>query len=686
MPKKPKKEKISSEITRRDMLKLGAAAGAATILGPTILTSKKSTVYAQGTVAEPVLCAPTPVPQSPAHTPFVDDLPIPSVAVPQILSPAPTETANTLNGEAARDPHQRWAEFNPSITYQLTAMAGTHQFHRDYLPSYIWGFNGQYPGPTILNGYGLPSLVRFKNNLPATTSSFGTNKTTIHLHNGHTASESDGFAGDFFNTGLFKDNHYANAYAGIDAFPPGPLGVKGDPREGQFTMWYHDHLMAETANNNYLGMNGVYLLYDDKCPPWEFSTPGSLRLPAYYGVTDIPLFLGQKRFCATDTATGRTELFQVVGAAAPSTDKWTVNGKIQPKLSVRRRKYRFRIINSGVVLPFTLSFHGPTGAQKAMTVIAADGNLLGTPADVSATSGFPLLEVHVASRIDVIIDFSQFSVGQSAYMVENVQNPPNGQFVATPTPADPAPGIPIGKVLMRFDIIGNATIPDTPPIPSTLANLPPIPADNPGDAFEWGFRFIPGQPDGNSFRVSHSTVTDDNTQHTNSFFKFDPVTHPEGTGGPFDPGRVDHVVLKGSTEEWIIRNDTLAGNWLHPVHIHFEEGRMIQRTICNVPSATGCLPANRSVQTMLPWEDGNNARRDVYPVQGQQAIRIRLAFRDFVGRYLIHCHNMNHEDAFMMTRWDIVESTAELRRRREEINAQRVARGEAPLYRKEELG
>lgn len=89
---------------------------------------------------------------------------------------------------------------------------------------------------------------------------------------------------------------------------------------------------------------------------------------------------------------------------------------------------------------------------------------------------------------------------------------------------------------------------------------------------------------------------------------------------------------------------------------------------------------------MPPWEDGNNARRDVYPVAGQQSLKIRLAFRDFVGRYLIHCHNMNHEDAFMMVRWDVVETAAELRRRREEINADRIARGEAPLYRKEDLG
>jgi FtsP/CotA-like multicopper oxidase with cupredoxin domain len=674
MPKHQKKRDVGKKeselmrMNRRTMLKMGATAGVVSLVGPTILTSKKSTVLAHTAVTEPVLCAPTPVPQSPPHTPFVDDLPIPFPAIPQFLSPAPTKAANIAAGEAARADHQRWDEFNPSITFQLEARATTHQFHRDYLPSYAWGFNGRYPAPTVLNIYGLPTIVRFKNSLPLSTTSFGTNQTTVHLHNGHTGSESDGFAGDFFDTGFFKDNHYVNAYAGIDDFGSSG-GVKGDPREAMHTFWFHDHLMGATANNNYLGMNGVYLVYDKTDPGHEFATSGSLRLPGFYGLTDIPLVFLRQRFCATDTTAGRTERFQVIGAGAPGTDKVSVNGKIQPRFAVRRRKYRFRMVNTGVVLPISVSLVGPDGAQKSMTVIAYDANFLRTPADVSAASTPKTLEIHVASRTDVIIDFTQFSVGQSAYLREDTTTP---QFVSSPPPADPAPGLPIGNVLMRFDIVGEAIIPDTPPIPSTLCDLPPIPAAS-SPPFEWGFRFIPGQADGNNFRISHSSIPNDNASHVATFL-------------PFDPFRVDHVVLKGSTEEWIIRNDTLAGNWLHPVHIHLEEGRIMERTVCSVPSATGCAPANRTPVPLLPWEDGANSRRDVYPVPGQNNLRIRLAFRDFVGRYLIHCHNMNHEDAFMMVRWDVVESVAELRKRREQINADRIARGDTPLYRKEDLG
>jgi hypothetical protein len=52
-----------------------------------------------------------------------------------------------------------------------------------------------------------------------------------------------------------------------------------------------------------------------------------------------------------------------------------------------------------------------------------------------------------------------------------------------------------------------------------------------------------------------------------------------------------------------------------------------------------------------------------------------MQFRDFLGRYLIHCHNMNHEDDFMMVRWDIVQSVAELKKKRQEIAMRRREAG-----------
>jgi FtsP/CotA-like multicopper oxidase with cupredoxin domain len=612
--KKSRNKRKDSGMTRRDVLKLGSAASAAVVLAPMVLTSKKSTpfeVLAQSPPAEPVLCGATP-PPSPATTPFVDNLPVPFPAIPTLLNPAPKKQANIGGGEAPRADHQRWEQFLPDVQYSLDAKASTHTFHSDYKPSYIWGFNGRYPAPTVLNAYGHPTLVRFRNSLPATTTSIGRNEITVHLHNGHTASESDGFAGDFFGRGLFKDNHYANAYAGIDKF-----GGNGDPREAMHTFWFHDHRAAFTANNNFMGLNGMYIAYDQKDPGHEFPTSGSLRLPGYYGLTDFPLILTDKAFCPT--LNGRTELSMDQGFPNPS-DKWIINGKIQPKLSVTRRKYRFRILNTGPAKIWNLSVIKPDGTNGTMTVVATDANFLASPVNITA------LTIHVAERYDVIIDFAQFPVGSKVYLKEAT-----AQNVGKPSPVQLPPNLLIENVMMRFDVVANAIIPDTPAIPSTLTTYPD--AIVPNGSFEWRFTLEGGQ-----FLIN---------------------------GLPFDANRVDHVVLKGSAEEWTLNNAAIIGNWTHPVHIHFEEGRMVSREIRDANGVFQNIP-------LTPLEQG---RKDVYPLLGQHRVKLRMRFRDFVGRYLIHCHNMFHEDDFMMARWDIVDSLSEYRRKKEEIAQRRKAAG-----------
>jgi FtsP/CotA-like multicopper oxidase with cupredoxin domain len=612
-----------SGIDRRSVIKTGGMLGAAAWLG-----ARQNVAIAQqggNPPAPPVLCGTTP-PVSPPTTPFRDLLPVPPAAIPVLLNPVPTESANIAGGEAARADHQRWGEFSPqTLKYRMLAAPSLHTHHADLLPSYLWTFNGQYPAPTPLNFYGLSTIVRFVNALPeqAQNTTFGVPELTVHLHNGHTASESDGFAQDFFPTGLFKDNHYANAYAGIDEF-----GGIGDPREAMHTFWFHDHRAAFTANNNYLGLNGMYIVYDARDPGHELPTPGSLRLPGYYGVTDIPLILTDKRFCAA--ANGRNEVFQVVGSGAPGGDKWVVNGKIQPRFTVRRRKYRFRVLNTGPVKAWNLSLIRPDGTQAPIKVVAVDANFLESPFDLTNRP----LNVQVAMRFDIVIDFAAFPAGSSVYLKEDA-----AQNVGVAV-ADPAPGLPIGNVLLRFDVVNREPqFPADPPaVPATLIQMPdPIVPDA---SFQWEFTLVGGQ-----FLIN---------------------------GLPFDHNRVDHVVLRGTAEEWTLANDVAAGNWNHPVHIHFEEGRILSRRV-----RVSQNPDVFQNVALLPEELG---RRDVYPLPPQHRVVLRMRFRDFVGRYLIHCHNMNHEDDFMMARWDIVDSIEELARKRGEIDERRRLAGLPPQY------
>ena len=98
-----------------------------------------------------------------------------------------------------------------------------------------------------------------------------------------------------------------------------------------------------------------------------------------------------------------------------------------------------------------------------------------------------------------------------------------------------------------------------------------------------------------------------------------------------------HIEKEGM-EIWDIDNPN--GGWSHPVHIHFEEGHILQRFRNGVAVA------------VPPHEKG---RKDVYVLGPNERIRLFLRFRDFPGKYVMHCHNMIHEDHAMMVRWDIVE-------------------------------
>ena len=99
--------------------------------------------------------------------------------------------------------------------------------------------------------------------MPQDHTGFGSPEISTHLHNMHTPSESDGFAGDFYSAtqagptltapGSFNDHFYPNVYAGLDEF-----GGIGDPREALGSLFYHDHTEGVTAPNVLKGLMGRY--------------------------------------------------------------------------------------------------------------------------------------------------------------------------------------------------------------------------------------------------------------------------------------------------------------------------------------------------------------------------------------------------------------------------------------------
>lgn len=586
MPKSIATDYFKSE--RRKLLKLGLIGA-----GGSLLLDSSQGAFARdgggGGVPDPVGApALLPIP-SPPTTPFIEVLPVYGPKSPvSALSPPPQQTPGPT--ECGRPIQQRWTEFMPQKFYELHVKEAMHSFHRELPTQPIWGYDGLLPGPTFAARYHEPIIVRIFNELPQNHIGFGSPEISTHLHNLHDGSESDGFTGDYYSPrkygptmtgpGLYKDHLYSNCLAGYDEFHE----TQGDHREALGTLWYHDHRLDFTAQNVYKGLTGFYLLFDELDSGNENDpNPAALRLPSGVGTYDIPLVFQDKQFDANGIM-----VFDSFNSDGILGDKFCVNGKVQPLFEVERRKYRFRLLDGGPsrFYEFYLSYKG---ADQPFTYIANDGNLL--PAPLTLTK----IRLGVAERADIIIDFSKYPIGSQLFIVNKLEQisgrGPSGRILNP------------GTQILRFDVKSNAKRPDNSRIPTALRALPDIPSPS---------------------EIAKLLTRTWEFDRSNGGWTVNGVL--------FDVMTPSAMPKRGSEEVWILKG---KGDWTHPIHIHFEEGRIISRN--------GAPPP--------PHESG---RKDVYPIGPNEELRLFIRFRDYTGKYMMHCHNLIHEDHAMMIRWDIV--------------------------------
>ncbi|MFC5639475.1 multicopper oxidase family protein [Streptomyces bullii] len=96
-------------------------------------------------------------------------------------------------------------------------------------------------------------------------------------------------------------------------------------------------------------------------------------------------------------------------------------------------------------------------------------------------------------------------------------------------------------------------------------------------------------------------------------------------GRPFDPEVMAATVPLGETEIWRFRTDLH-----HPVHVHLDPFQIIGRGTSQGPG---------------PFDHGWKDTVDVRPAEH---VDVAVRFTDYAGRYVIHCHNLEHEDRMMM--------------------------------------
>ncbi|MEQ1484360.1 multicopper oxidase domain-containing protein [Methyloglobulus sp.] len=581
---------------RRTFLKLTSAS----VVAPLLLSAADSE-------AEVII-----IPPSPPTTPWVEYLPdaITPAEPVNSLNPPPLDSgdANIEAGECGRSGHQRWDEFYHSPDFQLYEMTAKENPDWSFNPAYplqpIWSFAPggpdslvatEMPGPTYFAHYGKPIVCRIYNDLPQNHVGFGTPEISTHLHNLHTGSESDGFPGDYYSInksgptlsgpGSYQDHCYSNVMAGYEDSPE----TFGDYREALGTLFYHDHTLDFTAPNVYRGLSGFYLLFDKLDSGNEKdATPGALKLPSW--PYDYPLNFMDRRFDANGIL-----YYDQLNPEGVLGDKVVVNGKIEPVLKVARRKYRLRFLNSGPTRFYELYLVDPTNVVQKFTYIANDGNLLPKPL-LNQTK----VRLGVAERADIVVNFSNYPIGTELYFVNRLlQEDTRGPKAVK------APGSRVLKIVVDRD----PPEADVSKVPNVLRPLPPLPSADELAALpvrRWEFA-----------RKSGLWTINDQLVNVNS---------PRAE------------IQKGSAEIWELVNP--SGGWQHPIHIHFEEGRILSKTVAGVSVA---IPAHE------------RGRKDVYVLGKDTTLRVLLRFRDYTGKYVMHCHNLVHEDHAMMMRWDIID-------------------------------
>jgi spore coat protein A len=480
-----------------------------------------------------------------------------------------------------------------------------------------------------------------------------------HVHGAHVAQESDGYPEAWYLpaaknipaksalTGTYYNIYKKTAQSGAQWSPGSAVfDYSNDQRDA--TLWYHDHTMGMTRTNVYAGPAGFYLIRGGKAEPVDSKTgkpavlPGPAPMTAPSGsVYEIPIVIQDRSFNADGSLyypDSRSVFDGFAGPYAPESDIapiWNpeffgdtivVNGNTWPFLNVEPKRYRFRFLNGSQARTLILSLKDITASKTKLDFwqIGADGGFLASPAKLSQIRMGP------AERADVIVDFSKAAVGD-IIRLNNLgpDDPFNGGKQA---PANP---VTTGQV-MEFRIVADpAKTPDlsTPPEQLLLPTVPPL---------------VPTAP---ARQVSLNEASSEKL--------FDNSNPPVAIGpkaallGTVEKDAKTGLVIKGlpklwssdvsenialnSTEVWEIYNYTEDA---HPIHLHLVEFQVVNRQLFD--QATGKL-----IGKPLSPSAAETGFKDTVLAYPGQITRIRAKF-DRSGRYVWHCHILEHEDNEMM--------------------------------------
>jgi spore coat protein A len=486
------------------------------------------------------------------------------------------------------------------VQYRMRMLEFSQQLHSQLPPTKLWGYEGQYPGPIIEAVRDRPIEVRWENRLPPQHIF----KVDPHIHGAMPPAP---------EVRTVPHLHGSRTRSESDGLPekwftPGSSALYFYPNHQlPATLWYHDHALGITRLNVYAGLSGFYFLRD--------AGERSMELPS--GDFEIPLMLqdrtldDQGQLVYSPTMEDGIPLPPGVWGPEFFGELPVVNGVISPYLDVEPRRYRLRVLNSSnsrfYDLYFNLAKHATdVPSMVAFHQIGTDGGFLPKPA------GLEKLLLGPAERADLIVDFS----GLEGKVVTLSNGAP------APFPGWASMNSPHAALyeLMQFRV--------TRPISSaqTSFSMPPVPFTKLDES---------------------ASIT------TRDFVLFEKVDNQGRSLGVRINGKgyddpVTEVVKLGSTEKWRFINTT---DDAHPMHLHLVQFQILQRHGYDIAAfSTGAL---KLVGVPRPPDAHEAGWKDTAVVRPGEVLIILVRFEGFAGRYVFHCHMLEHEDNDMMRPYEV---------------------------------
>jgi len=265
-----------------------------------------------------------------------------------------------------------------------------------------------------------------------------------------------------------------------------------------------------------------------------------------------------------------------------------VNGVHSPFQNVETRYYRFRVLNGSTARIYNLALSN--GAS--FTVIGADGGLLSVPESVTSLLLAP------GERADILIDFSSYPLGTELFLQSN-------SFAGVSSQGN--------ETFKILKLVVNANASDPFIIPSTLSSIMPIAPSATTKTFDIGSMMMDGM--NGMGGMNDDPCTNMNIHTINDL--------------TYDANRIDATVSAGTTEIWEFDNSN--SDETHPIHIHGVQFQVMERT-----GGRGAL-----IATEKGWKD------TILLLPGEK-VKVIMVFPTYTGKFVLHCHNLEHEDDGMM--------------------------------------